>query len=101
MRLLWRKLLANVRRKHVSFQTMLPGKGKHGFKRSGKGGKDIGKLAQSTSKAKDLPVAKTKLKDLDLLDDKDGGILASLPLFKTSDNTRMLPRYTAGNMFTV
>lgn len=76
---------------------MLPGKGKHGgFKRTGKGGKDIGKVVPSTSKSKDAPVPKTKTKDFtDILDDKDG-VITSLPLFKTADNSRLLPRYTAG-----
>ncbi|KAK6633079.1 hypothetical protein RUM43_012822 [Polyplax serrata] len=73
---------------------MLPGKGKHGFKRTGKGGKDIGKVVPSTSKSKESPSGKAKAKDLDLMDDRDG-VISSLPLFRMADNSRMLPRYTA------
>lgn len=73
---------------------MLPGKGKHGFKRTGKGGKDIGKVVPSTSKSKESPAGKAKSKDLDLIDDRDG-VISSLPLFRMADNSRMLPRYTA------
>lgn len=75
---------------------MLPGKGKHGLKRSGKGSKESGgKVMPSGSKTKETPHTpplKVKTEPEEVRESPPG-----LPIIRTVDNARVLPRYTTGN----